>query len=259
MCAPGYLGGMVIDLNSDLGEVWRGRPTADDEAMFALVTSANVACGFHAGDDVSMRASVDRAARRGVAIGAHPSYDDREHFGRRDLEPALDELRAGLTRQFAALRQAGADIRYVKPHGALYNRIVHDQVQAEAVVAAVVHLADELGRPIPLLGLGGAVEAATSAAGVPFVREAFLDRGYMPDGTLVPRDHPGAVLDSAEHVAARAVRLANDGVVEAIDGTLVRVDAASLCVHGDTPAAVAMAAAVRAALAREGIEVRAPW
>lgn len=250
---------MAIDLNSDLGEVWRGQPTADDEAMFALVSSANVACGFHAGDAASMRASVERATRLGVAIGAHPSYDDREHFGRRDLDPSPDDLRQGLARQFAALRDAGAEIRYVKPHGALYNRIVHDQAQAEAVVAAVVQLADELGRSIPLLALGGTVAAVAHAAGVPFVREAFLDRGYTPEGTLVPRDQPGAVLDSAEHVAARAVRLVNDGVVEAVDGTLVRVDAASLCVHGDTPAAVAMATAVRAALALEGIEVRAPW
>ena len=250
---------MAIDLNSDLGEVWRGQPTADDEAMFALVSSANVACGFHAGDPASMRASVERATRLGVAIGAHPSYDDREHFGRRDLDPTPDELRRGLALQFAALREAGADIRYVKPHGALYNRIVRDQTQAEAVVAAVVRLADELVRPIPLLGLGGSVAAAAHAAGVPFVREAFLDRGYTPEGTLVPRDQPGAVLDSAEHVAARAVRLVNEGIVEAVDGTLVQVDAASLCVHGDTPAAVVMAKAVRAALALEGIEVRAPW
>lgn len=252
-----------IDLNSDVGESFSRWTLGDDAALLAIVSSANIACGFHAGDPRGIRSTLELAATNGVTVGAHVGYRDLAGFGRRDLDVAPDELTAETIYQIGALQalaaSVGTRVSYVKPHGALYNRIVHDQVQAEAVVAAVVHLADELGRPIPLLGLGGAVEAATSAAGVPFVREAFLDRGYMPDGTLVPRDHPGAVLDSAEHVAARAVRLVNDGVVEAIDGTLVRVDAASLCVHGDTPAAVAMAAAVRAALASEGIEVRAPW
>lgn len=254
-----YLGGMSIDLNSDLGETWRGAPTADDEAMFALVSSANIACGFHAGDAATMRESVARAARHGVAIGAHPSYADREHFGRRslDIEPAA--LRAVLAAQFAALRAAGANIRYVKPHGALYNRIVHDPVQAGAVVAAVLALAQELGRAAPVLGLGGEIERQALGAGIPFLREAFLDRAYLPDGTLMPRDQPGAVLESSVQVADRAVRLVREGVIEAADGTILRVDAASLCVHGDTPASVAMATAVRDGIVGEGIEVRAPW
>lgn len=250
---------MSIDLNSDLGETWRGAPTADDDAMFALVSSANIACGFHAGDAAAMRQSVARAARHGVAIGAHPSYDDREHFGRRTLDVDPETLRAGLDAQFAALRDAGADIRYVKPHGALYNRIVHDPAQAAVVVDAVLALADALGRSVPVLGLGGEIEARSRAAGLAFVREAFLDRSYQPDGTLTARDQPGAVLDSAEQVAERAVQLVRDGTIVAVGGTVLRVDAASLCVHGDTPAAVAMAGAVRAALLAEGFAVRAPW
>lgn len=250
---------MSIDLNSDLGETWRGAPTADDDAMFALVSSANIACGFHAGDAAAMRESVARAAHTGVAIGAHPSYDDREFFGRRTLDIDAESLRVGLDAQFAALREAGADIRYVKPHGALYNRIVHDRVQARAAVGAVLALAESLGRPVPVLGLGGEIEAQTRAAGLEFVREAFLDRAYEPDGTLTARDRPGAVLDSAAQVADRAVQLVRDGTVVAVDGSILRADAASLCVHGDTPAAVAMAAAVRALLLAEGFSVRAPW
>lgn len=250
---------MSIDLNSDLGETWRGAPTGDDEAMFALISSANIACGFHAGDAATMRESVARAARFGVAIGAHPSYDDREHFGRRALDVEPEPLRAQLRTQFDALAEAGADIRYVKPHGALYNRIVHDPAQAGAVADAVAAFAEALGRPVPLLGLGGAIEAAAAARGIPFMREAFLDRGYSADGALVPRDAPGAVLGSAAQVAERAIRLVREGVIEAVDGTPLRVDAASLCVHGDTPAAVSMAAAVRDGLQRAGVEVRAPW
>ena len=248
-----------IDLNSDLGEVWKGAPTADDESMFALISSASIACGFHAGDEDSMRASVERAARRGVAVGAHPSYADREGFGRRDRSPAPTELADAVTRQLEALAAAGADIRYVKPHGALYNRIVIDPVQARAVARAIGDHAARTGRPLPVLGLGGEIADAAAEAGLPFVREAFLDRAYTPEGALVPRGEPGAVLHSADAVAARAVRLVREGVVEAIDGTLVEAGAASLCVHGDTPEAVAMARAVRAALEREGVVIRAPW
>ena len=250
---------MSIDLNSDLGETWRGAPTGDDEAMFALISSANIACGAHAGDAATMGASVARAARFGVAIGAHPSYDDREHFGRRAVELAPEVLRGQIAAQLDALRGAGADIRYVKPHGALYNRIVHDPAQAGAVAGAVVAFAEALGRPLPVLGLGGEIEAAAAERGIPFVRVALLDRGYARDGTLVPRGAPGAVLDSVAQLVERAIGLARDGEVVAVDGTRVRVDAASLCVHGDTPAAVRMAVAVRAALEREGIAVRAPW
>ncbi len=250
---------MRVDLNADLGETVDGRPTADDDAMFALVSSANVACGGHAGDAASMRASVERAAREGVAIGAHPSYDDRANFGRVRRDPDPSALRASIAAQLVALADAGASIRYVKPHGALYHAVIDDEQQAAAVVEAIAETSSRLGRALPVLGLPGAVSAAAAAVGLPFVHEAFLDRGYRPDGGLVPREEPGALVDDPDVVAARAVRLVTRGEVEAVDGTVVTVDAASLCLHGDTPAAVAMARAVRAALVTAGIEVRAPW
>ncbi|MDZ8201096.1 5-oxoprolinase subunit PxpA [Microbacterium sp. SSW1-59] len=249
----------VIDLNADLGETVDGVPTADDEAMFAIVTSASVACGGHAGDARSMRESVTRAARHGVAVGAHPSYPDAAGFGREPMTMTAAALRETLDRQVDALAAAGGDIRYVKPHGALYHAVSADAATARVVAASVRRLADDLGRDLPLLGLGGEGERAAEAAGIPFVREAFLDRGYLPDGSLVPRREHGALLADADAVASRAVLLAVEGRVAAVDGTMVAADAASLCVHGDTPAAVAMARAVRAALDAAGVEVRAPW
>jgi UPF0271 protein len=248
-----------IDLNADLGETVDGRATADDEAMFAVISSASVACGGHAGDAAAMRAAVERAGRFAVAIGAHPSYADRENFGRVRRDPPPAQLRGEVSAQLDALLAAGADVRYVKPHGALYHAVTVDAAQAGAVVAAVADLAGRLGRPLPILGLDGAIAQAAAAAGLPFVREAFLDRGYTREGGLVPRGAPGAVLHDPAEVARRALRLAREGVVEAVDGTLVAADAASLCLHGDTPAAVAMARAVRAALDAEGVAVRAPW
>ena len=259
-----YRGGMpartpVIDLNADLGETVAGVPTADDAAMFALISSASVACGGHAGDAASMAEAVARAAARGVAIGAHPAYPDPAGFGRERMLLAPEELRGAVADQLAALVAAGADVRYVKPHGALYHAVRDDRRQADAVAAAVADLAGRLGRAVPVLGLEGEITEAAMDAGLPFLREAFLDRGYLGDGALVPRSQPGALLDDPSLVAARAVRLAVDGVVEAVDGTLLRADAVSLCVHGDSPGAVAMARAVRAALVDAGVEVSAPW
>lgn len=248
-----------IDLNADLGETVDGAPTADDEAMFAVISSASVACGGHAGDAASMRASVERATRFGVAIGAHPSYPDRAGFGRTPFALAAVELRASIAEQLDALVGAGADIRYVKPHGALYHAVTADDVEAGALVTAVGELSSRLGRSVPILGLGGAIAAAAAAAGLPFVREAFLDRGYRADGSLVPRGEHGALLDDPAVVAARAVRLARFGLVDAADGSDLTAQVASLCLHGDSPDALAMAWAVRAALDAEGIEVRAPW
>jgi UPF0271 protein len=249
----------VIDLNADLGETVDGVPTADDEAMFAVISSASVACGGHAGDAASMTAAVARAARFGVAVGAHPSYPDPANFGRVPvaMEPAA--LAASVAGQLEALRLAGADLRYVKPHGALYHAVTHDAAQADAVARAIAGISSTIGRPLPILGLGGEIVRAAASVGLPFVREAFLDRAYRPDGGLVPRGESGALLDDPDLVAARAVRLALDGEVEAVDGAVIRADAASLCLHGDSPAAVAMARAVRAALDRAGVEVRAPW
>ncbi|PZU39788.1 MAG: LamB/YcsF family protein [Microbacterium sp.] len=248
-----------IDLNSDLGETVDGVPTADDDAMFALVSSANVACGGHAGDASSMRDAVARAAAHGVVIGAHPSYPDRAGFGRAAMSLDADALTDVVAQQLSALRAAGADIRYVKPHGALYHAVSADAGPAAAVASAVASLSADLGRALPILGLGGQIAAAAAAAGLPFVREAFLDRGYAPGGGLVPRGSPRALLTDPGEVADRALRLVREGVVAAVDGSLVEAGAASLCVHGDTPAAVAMARAVRAALDAAGIVVRAPW
>lgn len=248
-----------MDLNADLGETVDGRPTADDEAMFALITSASVAAGGHAGDEASMREAVARAAAHGVALGAHPSFPDRAGFGRVAMPMPPEDLRGVVAGQLDALVAAGADLRYVKPHGALYHVAGADPVSADAVVRAVLALADRLGRPLPVLGLGDALAEATRAAGLPFHREAFLDRGYLPDGTLVPRGEPGDLLHAPDEVAARAVRLAERGEVVAVDGTVVAADAVSLCLHGDTPASVAMARRVRTALDERGIPVRAPW
>jgi UPF0271 protein len=227
--------------------------------MFAVISSANVACGGHAGDAAAMREAVARAARFGVAVGAHPSYPDRANFGRVAvvLEPA--ELAASVAAQLAALLDAGADLRYVKPHGALYHAVTTDGRQADAVTRAIADVSAAVGRPLPVLGLGGEIARSAAEAGLPFVREAFLDRGYLPDGALVPRTQPGALLDDPDAVAARAVRLALAGEVEAVDGSVITADAASLCLHGDSPSAVAMARAVRAALDAAGVEVRAPW
>lgn len=249
----------AIDLNADLGETVDGMPTADDDAMFAVISSASIACGGHAGDAATMRESVARAVRHGVAVGAHPSYPDPANFGRLRMSLPPDDLAAAVLVQLGALVAAGADVRYVKPHGALYHAVTIDRVQADAVARAIADQSDVLGRALPVLGLDGEIAQAAAAVGLPFVQEAFLDRGYTPGGRLVPRAAPGALLDDPGEVAARAVALVRDGVVEAVDGTLVRVDAASLCLHGDSPAAVAMARAVRAALDADGLEVRPPW
>lgn len=249
----------AIDLNADLGETVDGVPTGDDEAMFAVISSASIACGGHAGDAASMSAAVERASRTGVAMGAHPSYVDRANFGRTAMDVDAGTLHGQVGAQLLALRYAGADIRFVKPHGALYHAAGADPRIARAVARAVAGLAEALGRPVPILGLGPAIEAASAEAGLPFHREAFLDRGYRPDGTLVPRGAPGDILHDPRAAAERAVRLVAEGTVVAADGSIVRVDAASLCLHGDSPAAIAMARAVRAALDAEGIAVEAPW
>lgn len=249
----------AIDLNADLGETVDGVATADDAAMFAMISSASVACGGHAGDDASMREAVERAGRAGVAVGAHPSYPDRANFGRAALAIDPAALAASVGTQLDALVEAGADVRYVKPHGALYHAVAADPEQADAVIRAVAGLSERLGRALPVLGLDGALSRAAASSGLPFMREAFLDRGYRTDGGLVPRTRPGALLHDPAAVAARALRLVHEGVVEAVGGSLVETDATSLCLHGDSPAAVAMAVAVRAALDADGVEVRAPW
>lgn len=245
-----------IDLNSDLGESFGAWTLGDDAAMFPLVTSANLACGFHAGDPLTMLAACRAALANGVAIGAHPSYRDLAGFGRRDMEVPSEQLHADVLYQVSALAglaaHAGGAVRYVKPHGALYNRIAVDLEVAE-VIADVAR-----GVGLPVLGLpGSAIETACRQAGVRFEPEAFADRGYLADGTLVPRELAGALITDPEHVAARVVCMVVDGTIEAVDGTQLAVRPASVCVHGDTPGAVAIARAVRAALDTAGVEIAA--
>jgi UPF0271 protein len=247
----------AIDLNADLGEgfgVWR---LGDDDALLQSVTSANVACGFHAGDPATMRRVCAGAAAAGVAVGAQVSYRDLAGFGRRfiDVDPA--ELAADVLYQLAALdgiaRTAGTRVSYVKPHGALYNAAVTHEGQAQAVVDAVL----AYDRRLPVLGLpGSALLRTAEAAGMRPVVEGFADRGYSPDGRLVPRRQPGALVHEPAVVAERAVRMATEGVVVAVDGRTLLMPVESVCVHGDTPGAVDLARAVRTALADSGVAVR---
>jgi UPF0271 protein len=246
----------AIDLNSDLGEsfgVWR---LGDDEAMLEVVSSANVACGFHAGDPSTLRAVCNAAAHNGVAIGAQVSYPDLLGFGRRfiDMDPA--ELRDAVLYQLGALdafaQVAGAEVAYVKPHGALYHATIDRAAQADAVVAA----AAEYDPSLAVLGAPGSfLLRAADEAGLEPVTEAFADRAYLRDGRLVPRSEPDALVIDAAEVASRALRLATEHEVVSVDGTIVTVAARSLCVHSDTPGAVELARAVRDALDGAGIDV----
>ena len=248
--------GVRVDLNADLGEslgTWR---LGDDEAMLDIVTSANIACGFHAGDSLTLQRTCAAAVERGVTIGAQVGYRDLVGFGRRfvDMDPA--ELTADVVYQIGALdglaRVGGGRVAYVKPHGALYNAVVHHEEQAEAVVRAVVAIDPSL----PVLGLpGSALLRRAKAAGLPTVAEAFADRGYTPEGALVPRNQPGAVLHDPAEVATRMVRLVTEHHVTATDGTDLEVRPGSICTHGDSPGAVEMARAVRTALTHAGVEI----
>lgn len=247
-----------IDLNADLGEGFGRWRLTDDERLLSVVTSANVACGFHAGDAATMRRVCELAAGRGVRIGAQVSYRDLAGFGRRAMDVPPAELAAEVAYQIGALevfaRAAGARVAYVKPHGALYNRVVRDEEQAGAVVEGVL-LADGT---LPVLGLPGSrlLELA-GRAGLPVVPEAFADRAYTDGGTLVPRDREGAVITDAASVVARSVELARSGTVGAHSGRRIEVRARSLCLHGDTPGAVELARRVRDGLEASGIKVEA--
>lgn len=252
--------GVRVDLNSDLGEGFGAWSLGDDEALLDIVTSANVACGFHAGDPLIIRRTCQLAAERGVVIGAQVSYRDLAGFGRRfiDVEPAV--LAADVLYQIGALeasaRAAGVRVGYVKPHGALYNALVHHEEQAAAVVEAVA----AYDPTMPVLGLPGAVWLrAATAAGLPVRHEAFADRAYTPEGTLVSRREPGAVLHDVDVVAARCVRMVLDGEISAVDGTVLAVRPDSICLHGDTPGAVELARAVAAALHAAGVELAPDW
>jgi 5-oxoprolinase (ATP-hydrolysing) subunit A len=244
----------TLDLNSDLGESFGRWVLGDDEAVLGLVTSANVACGFHAGDPTTLRRTCAGAAARGVVVGAQVGYRDLAGFGRRFIDVAPDELADDVVYQIGALDGmclvAGTAVRYVKPHGALYNAVVHHEEQAAAVVAAVRDYSTDL----PVLGLpGSAFLRAAEKAGLRAVPEFFVDRAYTREGTLVSRREAGAVLHDPDDVSARVLRLVTDGVVTAIDGNDVPVRAESACVHGDSPGAVDMARAVRSSLEKAGV------
>jgi 5-oxoprolinase (ATP-hydrolysing) subunit A len=244
----------VLDLNADLGEgfgVWR---LGDDEGLLDVITSANVACGFHAGDPSTMRRVCAAAAARGVVIGAQVGYRDLAGFGRRRMDIDPEDLAADVLYQLGALdacaRAAGTGVRYVKPHGALYNTAADEPEQAAAIASAIA----AFDRSLPLLALpGSALADAAHAAGLPFVPEAFADRAYLPSGRLVPRGVAGAVIEDPYDVVARAAAFALHQCVTTTDGSVLPVEARSLCVHGDTPGAVYLAGEIRRTLVDAGV------
>ncbi|MEV6305782.1 5-oxoprolinase subunit PxpA [Actinoplanes sp. NPDC051861] len=245
-----------MDLNADLGEGFGAWRLGDDDALLDVVTSANVACGFHAGDPSTMHRVCRTAAEKGVAVGAQVGYRDLAGFGRRRIDYVRDELRDDILYQIGALeafcRAAGDRVRYVKPHGALYNTAAVDEGQAAAVVDAVL----AYDASLPVLCQPGSVLARRAAeAGLTAVGEGFADRGYQPDGRLVPRSSPDALVHEPRAVVERAVRMAVGGEVVAADGSVIACLVRSICVHGDTPGAVELARAVRQGLAA-ALEVR---
>lgn len=247
----------AIDLNSDLGESYGAWRMGDDETMLAIVSSANVACGFHAGDPAGIWKIVKAAAEKGVSIGAHVSYPDRVGFGRRDMDVTSGELIADVIYQIGALKgmaaAAGVTVGYVKPHGALYNRIAHDPKQGQAVIDAI----KAIDPTLVLMGLANApILALAQESGLKTVAEAFADRAYTPDGQLVSRREQGSVLHDTQLIARRMLQLAHEGTLEAIDGSTIKIDAQSICVHGDSPGAVAIAQEIRRAFEAGGITVQ---
>jgi 5-oxoprolinase (ATP-hydrolysing) subunit A len=245
-----------MDLNADVGEGFGRWTLGDDDALLEVVTSANIACGFHAGDPTILRRTCQRAAERGVAVGAQVGYRDLVGFGRRFLDVEPDDLTNDVLYQLGALeamaKVAGSRVAYVKPHGALYTAIGSHEGQAAAVVEAV----RSYDASLPVLGLPASAWLTLAAkAGLRTVVEGFADRSYTPLGTLVSRRQPGAVLHSVDAIAGRCVALATSGEIEAIDGSALRMRAESICVHGDTPGAVRIAGAVRSALVAAGIDI----
>jgi UPF0271 protein len=247
----------AIDLNSDLGESFGPWPMGDDAAMLATVTSANIACGFHAGDPAGILTVLKEAALRGVAVGAHIGYRDLVGFGRRNMDPSSAELVGDTVYQIGALqglaKAAGTKVRYVKPHGALYNTIAHDARQAADVIEGIKAVDPDL----VLMALAGApiVEQAREA-GLTVVCEAFADRAYNIDGSLVSRRLDGSVIHDPQAVAERMLRMVNESRVVAIDGTVIALEAQSICIHGDTPAAVSIACTLRQTLEARGVELK---
>ena len=246
-----------IDLNSDVGESFGNWTLGDDAAIISSVSSVNVACAFHAGDPSTIRATCAAAAAAQVTVGAHPGYRDLAGFGRRFIDMAPGHLTDEVIYQIGALQAlaavAGTRVSYVKPHGALYNAIAHHTVQAQAVVDAI--MAVDAGLPVMVLP-NSEIQRLADAAGLRTVVEAFADRAYNPDGSLASRSLPGAVIVDPARVTEQALRLAADHRVRAVDGTFLDVPVESICLHGDTPGAVALAAQVRTALQDAGIPIR---
>lgn len=249
---------VTIDLNADLGEGAGRSHLAEDEALLELVSSANIACGYHAGDATSMCETVRAAKKHGVAIGAHPSYPDIPGFGRRELGLDPREIRRHVASQVSTLGDVcaaeGARLAYVKPHGALYNRAAHDPRAAAAIAEAI----RDVNPALPLLGLAGSeMMRAAARAGIGFASEAFVDRGYRADGTLVPREEPGAIISDVGEAVERAIKLVSQRSLSAVDGTELHVHAQSLCVHGDNPDARAMLQELRTRLESAGLRIAA--
>ena len=247
-----------VDLNADLAEGYGVWELGDDAAMLDIVTSANLACGFHAGNPIGLARTCREAVRRGVRIGAQVGYFDLAGFGRRRIDVEPDELAADVIYQIGALqalaRAAGSVLAYVKPHGALYNTIVEDRDQARAVAHAV-HTVDP---GLPVLGLAGsAFFEEADRVGLRTVAEAFADRAYRPDGQLLPRREAGAVLHNADDIAERVLTMVTAGHVTAVDGSVIGIEVESVCVHGDSPGAVQIAAAVAGRLRAGGIDLAA--
>lgn len=245
-----------MDLNSDLGESFGAWSMGDDAAMLDIVSSANVACGFHAGDAAGILSTLKAAKARGVVVGAHVAYRDLAGFGRRNMDVASSDLVADVIYQIGALQglaqAAGTTVKYVKPHGALYNTIAQDRRQATDVINAILAIDSSL----VLMALAGSPLIGWARdAGLSVVAEAFADRAYTPSGALVSRREVGAVLHDEALIAQRMLTLVREGVIEAVDGSMVRVEADSICVHGDSPGAVAIARKIRQRFESEGVQI----
>lgn len=248
---------MYVDLNCDMGESFGPYTLGLDEQVMPLITSANIACGFHAGDPQVLRRSVALAAKHGAGVGAHVSYPDLVGFGRREMNVTPAEAENDVLYQLGAVaafcRAAGVPLRHVKPHGAMYNVAQKDAALAEAIVRAVAAFDKEL---ILFAQPGSAMEKAARAAGLPVACEVFADRAYTADGALASRKLPGTVIHDPEAVAERAVQMVTQGRIAAIDGTMVSLRAETICVHGDTPGAVHLIQRIRERLAEAGVTVR---
>ena len=250
---------MRVDLNADLGEAFGAYAMGADEAVLAYVSSANVACGFHAGDPTVIDRTVARAVRAGVAVGAHPSHFDLRGFGRREIAADPAEVEADVVYQVGAVaafaRAHGSHLTHVKPHGALYSQAARDETLARAVARGVARFS----REVVLVGLAGSapMRRAAEAEGLRFAAEAFADRAYDAGGRLVPRTRPGALITDPSSAAAKAVRIVCEGRIAAVDGTTVELAADTLCLHGDNPHALEIARAVREALEAAGVTVQA--